>query len=273
MEQEGIIQTAEVDFRVSQRGAQPQAVFLHGFGTDLHTWDSVWAAMGDALPALRYDLRGYGRSVTREEGAFTHADDLLCLLDTIGLDVIDLVGVSMGGSIALNFTLEHPQRVRRLVLISPGLVAWEWSGQWRALWQPIVDQARAGALQEARHLWWMHPLFESTRRSAAAPALFESIMQFTGDQWLGDHHRLMYPDVDRLHRLTAPTLLLTGGRDMADFRLIAELLEASASTVQRIDHTDLGHLLHLEDAAGCAGELLSFLADATNSTTACVPSR
>lgn len=261
MESGRIIQAAGVDFRVCQRGDEPRAVFLHGFGTDLHTWDGLWDSMGNTLPALRYDLRGFGQSVAREEGGFTHAGDLLCLLDTVGLDAIDLVGVSMGGSIALNFTLEHPQRVRRLVLISPGLVAWEWSDEWQSLWQPIVEHARAGALQAARRLWWEHPLFASTRRSPGGPALFESIMRFAGDQWVEDRHRPMYPDVERIYQLGTPTLLLTGGRDMADFRLIAELLEASAGNMRRIDHAERGHLLHLEDPATCAAEILSFLED------------
>lgn len=247
------------ELRASQRGAAPRAVFIHGFSADLHTWDGVWAALGDALPALRYDLRGFGRSRGEEGASFDHAEDLAAVLDAAEIDVADLVGVSLGGAIAVNFALDHPQRVRRLVLISPGLVAWEWSEAWRSLWRPIVERARAGAMDEARRLWWQHPLFASTRASAAAPQLRDTIMRYSGAQWLADHHRPRLPDVERIHRLDTPTLLLTGERDQADFRLIATLLEASAPHLTRIDHAGLGHLLHLEDPAACAVELLRFL--------------
>ena len=259
MENSRIIRTAGTGFHASQTGATPRAVFIHGFGGDLHTWDGVWTSLGGALPALRYDLRGYGQTASGDGRPFAHADDLLAVLDALGMELVDLVGVSMGGGIALNFTLDHPQRVRNLVLISPGLVAWEWSVEWRETWQPIVDRARAGALEEARRLWWQHPLFASTRTSPAGAALRQSIMRFRGDQWIRDEHRPMLPDVDRIHLLQTRTLLQTGDRDLADFRLIAALLEASAGNLTRIDYPGLGHMLHLEDAAGCARDILAFL--------------
>ncbi len=259
MDSERIIRAAGTRFHARQCGDQPRAVFLHGFAADLHTWDGVWAALGGALPALRYDLRGFGRSADAGSTPFSHADDLLDLLDAAGMETVDLVGVSMGGGIALNFTLDHPHRVRNLVLISPSLVAWEWSAEWRDRWQPIVDLARSGALVEARRMWWQHPLFAPTRASAAAPSLLASIMRFPGHQWIRDNHRPMLPDVERLHLLSTRTLLLTGDRDMEDFRLIAALLEAAAENVTRIDHPGRGHLLHMEDPAGCAREVLAFL--------------
>jgi pimeloyl-ACP methyl ester carboxylesterase len=259
MESKRVIPAGGVDFHVCQRGQNPRMVFLHGFGADLCTWGGLWRAMGDTPSALRYDLRGFGQTACREQGDFSHSDDLLCLLDTAGIDSVDLVGVSMGGGIALNFSLDHPQRVRNLVLISPAIVAWEWSDDWQALWRPIVECARAGALDEARRMWWQHPLFASTRNSEGETELYESIMRFPGDQWVRDNQRSGLPDVDRIHLLRARTLLLTGARDMADFRLIADLLEASADNLQRIDHAELGHLLHLEDAAACARSIQSFL--------------
>ncbi len=260
------------DLCVDVQGASPRAAFVHGFGDDLHTWDSVWTALAGCLPALRYDLRGFGRSVCHSNESFNHASDMLAMLDATGIEHCDLIGVSMGGSIALNFTLDHPERVRNLILISPSLVGWEWSDAWHCLWQPIVDHARNGAMDAARRLWRQHPLFETTRSSAAGPALYESIMRYSGAQWIRDDHQWMLPDVERLHLLATRTLLLTGGRDLADFRLIADLIEASASNLQRSDDPAVGHLLHLEDPAGCARKILAFLntAPAINPADKCI---
>jgi pimeloyl-ACP methyl ester carboxylesterase len=257
-------QTVEVPaagtrFHACLRGDAPDVVLLHGFSGDLHTWDTVWPLMDPRVGALRYDLRGFGRSGAGEGEPFSHADDLLQLLDSLGRHTVDLVGVSMGGAVALNFALDHPERVRRLVLISPALVAWEWSAQWLALWRPIVELARAGDMEGARALWWQHPLFATTRASAGADLLEQSIQRYSGAQWVYDAQRSALPDLERVHQLQPPTLLLTGAEDLPDFRLIADLLEASAPAVSRIDCPGLGHLVHLERPAACARCIRAFL--------------
>lgn len=251
------IHTATCEFRADVRGSAPSAVFLHGFGSDLHTWDSLWAALGPRS-ALRYDLRGFGASCARSAGPYDHANDLLDILDTCGLSRCDVVGVSMGGGVALNFALDHPQRVRSLVLINPALVGWEWSASWQRRWKDIVTLARSGALSQAKEQWWAHPLFATTRDSAGAAALRDSIMRYSGAHWIKDHHVSKQPDVERLHRLATPTLLLTGERDLEDFRLMAALIEASTPAVRRIDLPGRGHSLQLEDPQACAAHIDAF---------------
>lgn len=252
------IQTSDVDFHAQRRGDNPLAVFLHGFGGDLHTWDALWEALGPEFSGLRYDLRGFGESVCRCDQSFTHADDLARILDASGIERCDLVGVSMGGAIALNFSLTHPERVRSLVLLSPGLVGWEWSHAWTRRWQPIVDLARSGQMDAARRLWWQNPLFDTARAGAAGRTLWDSIQRFSGEQWIRDRHEAMMPDVERLHLLRTRTLLLTGACDVEDFRVIADLIEASADDVRRIDFSGRGHMLHLEDPEQCATAISSF---------------
>ena len=259
MAQTFTINAAGIDFHMQTIGEHPNAIFLHGLEGGSHSWDLVWSALGNALPAIRYDLRGFGQSIDNSPAPFHHADDLLAIMDAIGLEQCDVIGVSMGGSVALNFALNHPERVRNLILISPGMVAWEWSDAWRALWQAIVDKARDNDMDAARELWWQHPLFATTRASDAASLLRESIRQFSGAQWIRNDEKDALPDVERLHTLEARTLLLTGQRDFEDFRLIADLIEASAPNVTRIDWPDYGHLLNLENPAGCAREILAFL--------------
>jgi pimeloyl-ACP methyl ester carboxylesterase len=253
------IRTANVDLHLQRQGAESRTVFLHGMGEDARTWDAVWEFMDVGICAMRYDLRGFGNSVCRHE-PFSHADDLLALLDATGVQCCDLVGVSDGGSVALNFTLNHAERVRRLVLVSPGVVAWEWSEEWRWRWHEIVSRARAGQIPEAKRLWWEHPLFDTTRTGPAGRVLREAITRYSGQQWIHDYQLPQLPDVERLHLLETQTLLLTGGRDLAEFRLIAELIAASAANVERIEDPVHGHLLHLEDPEGCARRISSFLA-------------
>lgn len=259
IERRGTIHAADCAFFAAQNDAHPATIFLHGFGGDLFAWDGVWRALGGALPALRYDLRGFGATVAPAEKPFSHTTDLLAMLDALAIDRVTLVGHSMGGAVALNFALEHPGRLQKLILISPGMVAWEWSGSWNAQWRAITARARAGDMDQARELWWQHPLFATTRASSAALELHAAIRRYSGQQWIHDWQLPALPDVERLHALNVPTLLMTGERDVEDFQLIADVIEASAPGVTRVDICGGGHMLPLENPQACAEHIIAFL--------------
>lgn len=236
-------------------------VLLHGLAGDRRLWDYVWDDLKVGRRAIRYDLREFGSSVSLDDRAFRHSKDLGALLDALDLEQCDLAGVSLGGSVALNFALDHPERVRRLALISPGITAWEWSDAWRARWRGIVEAAQAGDIGLVRELWFGHPLFATARGlPSAALKLRETLWAYSGAVWAeGDREDAALPDLDRLPFLSVPTLLLTGAADWEDFRIIADLIEAAAPAVRRVDYDGAGHMLNLERPNDVASEILKFL--------------
>lgn len=235
----------------------PPLVLLHGMAGERHDWNRLLAALPADYPTLRYDLRGFGRSSPLDGQTYSHADDLLALLDTLGLERVPLLGLSMGGGVALNFALRHPGRVSRLILISPAMVGWEWSDEWKALWRGVASAARAGDMATARERWFQHPMFAVARQGDAADELRHAIEAYHGQQWVRDFQRDELPDLDRLHTLAMPTLLLTGEHDFADLRLIADVIEGAAPGVTRIDYAGAGHMLHLERPDEVAAAILA----------------
>lgn len=240
-------------------GTGTPLVLVHGFGGSRHDWEPLVAALPSEIDLIAFDQRGFGESCGERGVPFSHADDLLALLDARGIAMADLCGMSLGGATVLNFALSHPRRVHRLVLVSPLMVGWSWTNEWIERWKQIGRAARAGDLAKARELWWLHPLFETTRASDAAGHLKASIEAFHGRQWVQDDQRPELPEIDRLTELAAPTLLLTGACDTEDFRLIAEVIAATGQNVTRIDHAGAGHMLNLEIPGVIAREISDFL--------------
>jgi len=102
----------------------PIVVLVHGFSVPYYIWDPALQSLGaGGFRVLRYDLYGRGWSdrpdVRYTPDFFDH--QLVQLLDTLEIhQPVDVVGVSMGGPIAVNFAVRHPDRTRKVVLFDPG---------------------------------------------------------------------------------------------------------------------------------------------------------
>ncbi len=101
----------------------PVLVLVHGFSSPFFIWDHNFRALAEAgFRVLRYDLygRGYSDRPWKRYTAALFDRQLIELLDVEGVTgPVNLVGLSMGGGIALNFAVEHPERVSRIALIAP----------------------------------------------------------------------------------------------------------------------------------------------------------
>ena len=102
----------------SEGSGKTPLVFINSLGTNLHIWDEVVSQFRDRQ-CVRYDKRGHGLS-DAPPSPYTmrdHSNDLLGLLDHLAIGHATLIGVSVGGMIALDFAAQHPERVASLVLL------------------------------------------------------------------------------------------------------------------------------------------------------------
>jgi 3-oxoadipate enol-lactonase len=109
----------DVGSRPSAAGTEVAVVLIHGLGGSPDDWVAQLQVVAD-IRCVVPDLRGFGESAAAP-GPFTverYAEDLTRLLDHLELGVVDLVGHSMGGAVALQMTLDHPDRVRGLMLVN-----------------------------------------------------------------------------------------------------------------------------------------------------------
>lgn len=104
-------------------GSGEPVLFVHGNLSDGSAWDEQRGLLPSGFRGIAPDLRGFGRSApapidaTRGVGDFR--DDLVALLDALGLDSAHLVGHSMGGGVVMDLAARHPERVRTITLVAP----------------------------------------------------------------------------------------------------------------------------------------------------------
>lgn len=107
-----------IAYEVGGRGAP--IVFLHEGIADRRMWDREFVRYSARHAVVRFDQRGYGTSAPAT-GPFSYSRDVVALIDHLGLERPLLVGPSMGGATAIDVALDHPEKVRGLLLIAPGL--------------------------------------------------------------------------------------------------------------------------------------------------------
>lgn len=103
--------------------AAPPVVLLHGITGDARTWDVLAETLAPSHRVLALDQRGHGDSAPAPDGDYgvaTMARDLAGFVEALGLARFALVGLSMGGRVALAYAGEHGPRVARLVVVDIG---------------------------------------------------------------------------------------------------------------------------------------------------------
>lgn len=95
-------------------------VFVHGLSDNLLYWEFLATNLKKDYKIIRFDLRGHGESElgSDEITVDTYVEDLNGLLDELNISNVNLIGLSLGGAIALDFTIKYPEKVSSLVLMS-----------------------------------------------------------------------------------------------------------------------------------------------------------
>ncbi len=226
-------------------------VLLHAGVCDHRMWDGVVPALHDAgRKVVAPDLRGFG---SRPVGLapFSHAGDVLSLLDALGVEKADLVGASFGGGVALQVAARAPERVNSLALLAPAFPGdWDFSDPGLIAYaeaeEAAFERGDADAVVDVNVRFWADGL-DAAGQAYVADAQRRALEMGAEDAVEEEH------PFD-LGAITAQALVMVGDRDVSDFvaiaRHVAEALPGPELTVLE----GAGHLLALErpDEVGAA---------------------
>ena len=212
--------------------------------------------MLDSLPArdrvIRYDTRGYGRSPA-PAAPFSQLADLRAVLGHCGVTDVLAVGYSGGGGTAIGLALADPGRVRRLLLLAPGVQDYPWP-------QDDPYMMKFGELFAAGDRDAVAALGMRTWAAASADQAAQAQVRRATDAFfrLGDHEQPDPPAYDRLHQIQVPTAVVIGDRDYPMVIRCAEDIAARIPGCHRISAPGADHMLPLR-VPGQLAELIGKL--------------
>lgn len=208
-------------------GAGPATVLLHGGGPDHHSLLPLATRFADASRVILPDLRGFGRSVCIDPACFTWArytEDVIALIDHLGLQTVCLAGTGLGSTIALRVAAAHPDRVDAMALISvEDIEDDEAKAAEVAFFEAFAARLAVGGLEAA----WapvlpaLAPLIGTLVREAIPRSDPASLAAFCA---IG--HDRAFRSVDELRAIDVPALIIAGADARHPSRLAAEVARA-----------------------------------------------
>jgi 3-oxoadipate enol-lactonase len=231
-------------------------LLLHGGLGDSGLWEPVVPFLAERFRTIRTDLRFFGRS-TGPAVPWSWQEDVVGVLDELGVERAALVGLSLGGRIAFDVALAHPGRVWAVAGVAPGLAGHDdaaYSEDQRVRYEAAEAEgdlaaamavdfevwAPLGADDRIRRLWRAtpdaNPLPDGVEPLAPAGA----------------------PAKERLGELAVPALIVTARHDPPGFREIGPLVASAAPGARHVE-LDTDHYVTLREPELLAGVLLEFL--------------
>ncbi len=256
-------------------GGRTPVLLLHGFMGSSATWPpTLLKELGRERSVWAVDLPGHGQSDRSHDPArykFERiASDLLGVLDALRIERADWIGYSMGGRIALGMAVQHPDRVRRLVLesTSPGLETKPERHARRVADEVLAQRLLSDNFATFVNEWMALPLFagqrvlgpewkhrERTRRLSNDPVALAACLRGLGT---GSQPSFW----GRLGSLTPKTLLLTGRSD-PKFTALNERMKTQMPDAQVSVVAGAAHAVHVEQTGDWLARVKSFLEGAS----------
>jgi 3-oxoadipate enol-lactonase len=251
------VTAVEVHAVVEGPEGAPVLLLSNSLGADLAMWDPQVPALTEHFRVVRYDTRGHGRSPVPEGDSTIDdlADDVVALLDRLGVGTAHVAGLSIGGMTALRLAVREPQRVAALaVLCSSAYTGNEQS------WRDRADTARkegTGALADAVVGRWFTPAYAAEHPDLVAR--MRATIAGTSDAGYASCCAAIAGMDQRadLASITAPTLVVSGADDPALPPDHQQLIAEGIPGARLLTVSPGAHLANIEQAAQVTDALIA----------------
>jgi 3-oxoadipate enol-lactonase len=252
-------------------GTGRPVLLIHAGVADSSMWDAQFTLFSQSYRVIRYDTRGFGKSRT-ENTEFSNRQDIVDLFSHLGIENACIIGISRGGQIAIDFTLDHPERVSALIPVAAGVSGYEYQAgdnekavheveifnHMDELWEKNAFDELADL--EA-HVWADGP---SQPVGRASPQICEYLRKIVRANYTRQDGQvtampLSPPAANRLSEIQVPTLVLVGEYDSLATIEVADYLEKEIMGARKMVFQATAHMIPLEQPTKFSEIVLDFL--------------
>jgi pimeloyl-ACP methyl ester carboxylesterase len=239
---------SELYYEVAGSG-EPTVILIHGGLLDCTMWDDQFELLAKNNRVVRYDADAHGKSPLPPDMYWDHAS-LRELMNHLGIDRAVMVGLSLGGRIAIDMALEEPDRVEAVVAVSSGLSGYKFESDYLIEHRDTMIQAWKGGefdvvVEHFQRCWTDGP---HRQPEEVDPYVREKVraMARNGLEHAMEGRSIDPLAIDRLDELQLPMLVVLGELDMPGIHEISEMLVAANPNAELVTIPDVAHMLNME---------------------------
>ena len=239
-------------------------VLVHAGIADSRMWDDQFAVFAEQYHVIRYDIRGFGKSIM-PPGSSSTSRDLHGLLQALGVTKAYMVGLSIGGGIAIDFALRYPAMGSALVLVASGLGGTQPSAEMQradAEVDAALERGGIDAAVEAENRLWV----DGPKRTPdqVDPSVRMRVTEMNGALYRlpevdSPRERLDPPAIGRLGEIHVPTLVIVGDGDVPEVIATADGLARGIAGARKVVLPEVAHMVNMERPAEFNRIVLDFL--------------
>jgi len=242
-------------------GSGPTLVLIHGFSLDSRLWEPQVKTFSENYQVLYYDLRGFGKSDLPTGDSFSHSKDLKLLLDYFEISKAYILGLSLGGKVAIDFVLQYPEMADALIPVDSALGGYNLI-EFGKSFEGVVELAFSSGIDKAKVLFGSLDIFKSASMIPdVANQLWNILTDYSGWHFVNENPAISLepPAIQQLKNIDTPTLILVGEFDSAEFHEVSNLLHEQIKDSRKEVLSGVGHVSNLENPEQFNNMVLEFL--------------
>ncbi len=238
-------------------------VLSNSLATDLRLWDYEVSYLAERFKVLRYDVRGHGQS-DASPAPYTFdqlSDDLVALMDHLGIAQADILGISLGGMTALAMGISYPDRVKRILCCDARADA---PDPYKAIWDGNIAKLHAADITAlcapTLERWFTAPYLADAANTAKLDVVRDMFIGTAEDGYEGVARCLQSLDLLKdLGGLPHEALFIGGAADMAAPVAVMQGMAKATPNGRFVEIADAAHLSNLEQPEQFKAAILGFL--------------